>query len=584
MAKSPDQLRQNTTNKVKIVAEVQELEKKNNTLLNEKAKLENEYANLKNALASADEKLKTMSANTETEAVKNLKILNSRVSSEKAELEKEHANLKIALASADEKIKAGFANTEAEAVRNLKILNSRVSSEKAELEKENVNLKIALASADKYNKDVAKITEDTSNKGTVVNPSLIHTNFITFPNTIPADKSGDMTAEIQELEKKNSTLLNEKAELEKEYANLKNALASADEKLNTMSANTETEAVKNLKTINNTLSSEKAKLEKKYTTLEGEHANLKNALASTEENLKTVSANNKCPISSSELFIQEKYEALKIKYSNLKTNFKTNFKANYDDFKANAKASYDNLKTNFWNLKNKVSDGFEGLKTKFSNTNEKLENKAITTDKADEPISINNMLNPTIEKIKSEYFFPNYMETEVAKDTATSINQRESNTKCFEISDSGLKSLESESSDCEKIYSLHNFLDSIGIDKDNATHTEFLNFLGNATTPELNSALAEKFNNFINQYSYANEGGKKVIKYTDGQECFKIDNEKISTYGQNSFSDECAPLINLYTLLQTANANEIWHYENYDLKNHDDAEFCKILAFEFADN
>lgn len=77
MAKSPDQLRQNTTNKVKIVAEVQELEKKNNTLLNEKAKLEKEYANLKNALASADEKLKTMSANTETEAVKNLKILNS---------------------------------------------------------------------------------------------------------------------------------------------------------------------------------------------------------------------------------------------------------------------------------------------------------------------------------------------------------------------------------------------------------------------------------------------------------------------------------------------------------------------------
>ena len=77
MAKSPDQLRQNTTNKVKIVAEVQELEKKNNTLLNEKAKLEKEYANLKNALASADEKLKNMSANTETEAVKNLKILNS---------------------------------------------------------------------------------------------------------------------------------------------------------------------------------------------------------------------------------------------------------------------------------------------------------------------------------------------------------------------------------------------------------------------------------------------------------------------------------------------------------------------------
>jgi septal ring factor EnvC (AmiA/AmiB activator) len=521
MAKSPDQLRQNTTNKVKIVAEVQELEKKNNTLLNEKAKLEKEYANLKNALASADEKLKTMSANTETEAVKNLKIL-----------------------------------------------NSRVSSEKAELEKENANLKTALASADKYNRDVAKTTEDTSNKGTVVNPSLIHTNFITIPNTIPADKSGGMPAEIQELEKKNSTLSKEKAALEEEYANSKTKLATAEKE------------IKTLENKNGTISSEKVELEKKYTTLEGEHANLKTALASTEENLKTVSANNKCPISSSELFIQEKYEALKIKYSNLKTNFK----ANYDDLKANAKASYDNLKTNFWDLKNKVSDGFKGLKTKFSNTNEKLENKAITTDKADEPISINNMLNPTIEKIKSEYFFSNYMGTEVAKDTATSINQRESNTKCFEISDSSLKSLGSESSDCEKIYSLHNFLDSIGMDEDAITHPEFLNLMSTNNAPKLESMVNTNFNNFIKRYSYADKDGKKVIKYVGGEECFKMENEKVSTYGENLFSDECAPLINLYILLQTANDNEIWHYENYDLKNYDDAEFNKILAFEFADN
>jgi hypothetical protein len=395
-----------------------------------------------------------------------------------------------------------------------------------------------------------------------------------------------IVAEVQELEKKNSTLLNEKAELEKEYANLKNALASADEKLKTVSANTETEAVKNLKILNSRVSNEKAELEKKYTTLEGEHANLKNALASTEENLKTVSVNNKCPISSSELFIQEKYEALKIKYSNLKTNFK----ANYDDFKVNAKASYDNLKTNFWDLKNKLSDGFKGLKTKFSNTNEKLENKAITTDKADEPISINseknayNMLNPTIEKIKSEYFFSNLMGTEVAKDTATSINHKESNTKCFEISGSSLKSLESESSDCEKIYSLHNFLDSIGMDEDVITHPEFLNFMSTNNTPKLESMITTNFNNFIKRYSYADKDGKKVIKCVGGEECFKMENEKVSTYGENLFSDECAPLINLYILLQTANDNEIWHYENYDLKNYDDAEFNKILAFEFIDN
>ena len=78
MAKSAKQLRQNTTNIVQTVAEVQELEKKNNALLNEKAALEQEHANLKNALASADEKLKTVSANTETEVVKNLKILHNK--------------------------------------------------------------------------------------------------------------------------------------------------------------------------------------------------------------------------------------------------------------------------------------------------------------------------------------------------------------------------------------------------------------------------------------------------------------------------------------------------------------------------
>jgi hypothetical protein len=103
-------------------------------------------------------------------------------------------------------------------------------------------------------------------------------------------------------------------------------------------------------------------------------------------------------------------------------------------------------------------------------------------------------------------------------------------------------------------------------------------------TPKLESMITTNFNNFIKRYSYADKDGKKVIKCVGGEECFKMENEKVSTYGENLFSDECAPLINLYILLQTANDNEIWHYENYDLKNYDDAEFNKILAFEFIDN
>ncbi len=564
MAKSPDQLRQNTTNKVKIVAEIQELKSANYTLSTINTELEKKYSNLKI----------------------------------------EHENLKT------------------------KYVNN--------------------------NKDVAKTTEDTSNKGTVVNPSLIHTNFIAIPNTIPTDKSGDMTAKVQELEKKNNTLSTINTELEKKYSNLK----IEHENLKTVSANTETEAVKNLKILNSGVSSEKVELEKKYTTLEEEYANLKNALASTEEKLKTVSIStdeklkalenknstifnekaelekeyevlkaalasreetlktvstkNECTISPSELFIQEEYEALKIKYSNLKSNFKSNLKSNYDDLKVNAKASYDNLKvnakasydnlkvnakasyddlkSNVWDLTNKLSDGFKGLKIKFSNTNEKLEKEKITVDnesKSNSTISEKNaynMLNSTIEKIKSEYFFSNDTGTEVKKDTATSINQRESNTKCFEISDSSLKSTDSESSDCKKIYSLHNFLDSIGMDKDDANHLQFLNFMSTNNATELESMITTNFNNFIKRYSYADKDGKKVIKYAEGQECFKMENEKVSTYGENSFSDECAPLVNLYILLQTANDNEIWHYETCDLTDHDDAEFNKILAFEFIDN
>lgn len=87
----------------------------------------------------------------------------------------------------------------------------------------------------------------------------------------------------------------------------------------------------------------------------------------------------------------------------------------------------------------------------------------------------------------------------------------------------------------------------------------------------------------IKQYSYADEGSKKVIKYIDGQKCFRMEKGEISTYGENSFSDECDPFINLYMLLQIANDKEIWHYNNYDLKDYDDTEFQNILALDFTD-
>ncbi|WP_236869802.1 hypothetical protein [Candidatus Bandiella numerosa] len=354
----------------------------------------------------------------------------------------------------------------------------------------------------------------------VDNQPFLGTNFIaTSNNANSVNELEKVAAEVQELEKKNDTLSKEKLSLEKKYTNLKAAFASTDEDC---------------------------------TKLKGENANLKANLASAEEenaNLKTALTNK-----------HEEYATLNGECSKLKVGYTT-----LDEENANLKA----------NLASAAEEN-ANLKTTLVSAEEKLENKTITTDEANEPISINSeknaydMLSLTIEKIQSEYFFSNNTGTEVKKDTATSINHRESNTKCFEISGSSLKSLESESSDCEKIYSLRNFLDSVGMDKGDAS-------------------VIANFSNLIKQYSYADKDGKKVIKYTDGkgqgdQECFKMENEKISTYGENSFSDECAPLINLYTLLQTANGKEIWHYENYDLKNYDDTQFNEILGFEFADN
>ena len=92
-----------------------------------------------------------------------------------------------------------------------------------------------------------------------------------------------------------------------------------------------------------------------------------------------------------------------------------------------------------------------------------------------------------------------------------------------------------------------------------------------------------KFDSVIKQYSGFYQKERKVIKHADGQECLEVENGKISTYGENSFSDECAPLINLYMLLQIANDKEIWHYNNNNLRDFDDTEFQNILAFDFTD-
>lgn len=97
----------------------------------------------------------------------------------------------------------------------------------------------------------------------------------------------------------------------------------------------------------------------------------------------------------------------------------------------------------------------------------------------------------------------------------------------------------------------------------------------------MKEGLAVKFHDFIKQYSYSAQ--EKLLKHVAGQECLKVENGRISTYGENSFSDECAPLINLYMLLQIANDKEIWHYNNYDLKDYDDTEFQNILAFDCTD-
>ena len=69
------------------------------------------------------------------------------------------------------------------------------------------------------------------------------------------------------------------------------------------------------------------------------------------------------------------------------------------------------------------------------------------------------------------------------------------------------------------------------------------------------------------KYKYANNSA-------NDKECFKISDKKITTYGNNSFSDECAPIIAAYKALQDRN---IPHYSGCDLKDYDDENIHELL-------
>jgi hypothetical protein len=312
------------------------------------------------------------------------------------------------------------------------------------------------------------------------------------------------------------------------------------------------------------LSSELAAKKAKAQALENKHTALSSELAA--EKAKTQTLENKHNALSSELAaekaktqtLEKQKESLEGKHIDLN---KTH---------ANLKVEHENLKTNC------LSDDKDTTGTTEDSSSDNKDKE--DGGKLEFPNKIGyNLIAPIIEKIKAEFFLSDDKGDEVKKCHATSISYKKSNDKCFEIDDHNLKSTESDN--CEKIYSLHTFLDSIGMDKDNTNHAEFLGFMSDST--ELKEGLAANLHDFIKQYSYSAQ--EKLLKHVAGQECLKVENGRISTYGENSFSDECAPLINLYMLLQIANDKEIWHYNNYDLKDYDDTEFQNILAFDCTD-
>lgn len=261
-------------------------------------------------------------------------------------------------------------------------------------------------------------------------------------------------------------------------------------------------------------------------------------------------------------------------------------KASLEGNHTDLKKTHENLKNEYDNFKTKcLSDDKDTTGTTEDSSSDNKDKE--DGGKLEFPNKIGyNLIAPIIEKIKAEFFLSDDKGDEVKKCHATSISYKKSNDKCFEIDDHNLKSTESDN--CEKIYSLHTFLDSIGMDKNekgevDGGYKEFLNFI---TSDTLDEKHKPSFNKLYEDYAYTCQKGKKVpikkataIKYKDAhnpandKECFKMAEGKITTYGENSFSDKCTPIIQLYKMTQE---DDIPHYTGYNLKDYDDTEIHKI--------
>ena len=337
-------------------------------------------------------------------------------------------------------------------------------------------------------------------------------------------------------------------------------------------------------TTPNTSASELAAEKAKAHALENKHNALSSELAAEKASL------------------EGKHEDLKKTHINLEKahadllNQKASLEGNHTDLKKtheNLKNEYDNFKTNC------LSDDKDTTGTTEDSSSDDKDTTGTTEDSSSDnkdkedggklefPNKIGyNLTAPIIKKIKAEFFLSDDKGDEVKKCHATSISHKKSNDKCFEIDDHNLKSTESDN--CEKIYSLHTFLDSIGMDKNekgevDGGYKEFLNFI---TSDTLDEKHKSSFNKLYEDYVYTCQKGEKVpikkataIKYKDAhnpandKECFKMAEGKITTYGENSFSDKCTPIIQLYKMTQE---DDIPHYTGYNLKDYDDTEIHKI--------
>ncbi len=185
-------------------------------------------------------------------------------------------------------------------------------------------------------------------------------------------------------------------------------------------------------------------------------------------------------------------------------------------------------------------------------------------------------LAPKIDSIKSEH-----------KVEDDNIIHKDSNTTCYGKVDNKLEKKVNDK--CHKIHHLHKLMDSLGVDKDekgqvDEGHKEFSDFIDSSNL-DIKHRLS--FNKLYDDYDYTCKKGNKVpiekataIKYkyannsANDKECFKISDKKITTYGDNSFSDECAPIIAAYKALQDRN---IPHYSGCDLKDYDDENIHELL-------